>query len=188
MGTPPATPSDFVPTGVYQGRALSGDWKVSSKKGSNFCEVLCEITQEGPYKGRRLFCSLHFTSEDTIDRSMRSLAACGVDMSDPLTLRGIQTSEIDLTVEIRDPRVKEDGSGWYPAENRVAWINEKGSSAKGRSMNENERMAFGAQLLGYAAKMNMSGPRPATAAPPNGGAASPPPSAGAPGASPFNKF
>jgi hypothetical protein len=149
---------NLVPTGIYRGRAVSGVWRQSSKRGTEFCDLVCEITQDGAYKGRRLSCSLWFKTEEGAERAMRSLSFCGVDMQDPIQLIGLSTKEVDLQVEIEDPAPRtDDPTKMYPAKNKVAWINEPGSSIMGREMSLPERSTFAARLLGLRAKMGLTG-------------------------------
>jgi len=160
--------SDLVPDGIYAGRALSFDFKVSSKKETEFVEIRCEITQEGPYKGRVLDCCCWFTDEKNAKRAMETFLYCGWDGVDPVALTGFGTKEVDLVINIEDPQPKPDGTGMYPVKNRVAFINEKGSSIVGRTMNETEKLKFSTKLLGLKAVMGIK------AQPTNGAPVTPP--------------
>jgi hypothetical protein len=162
--------SNLIPAGIYRGRALKVDYKVSSKKETNFAEILCEVTAEGQYKGRRLNCDVWFNNEENAQRGMKTLSYCGWDGVDPIALNGFGSKEVDLVIGVEEAKPKEDGTGMYPERNRVEFINEQGSSVVGRSMNEAERLAFAGKLMGLAQKMNLGKSQaPQAAKDPQGG-------------------
>ena len=161
---------NLIPAGIYRGRALEADYKISSKKETQFVEIKCEITASGEYKGRRLECDCWFNTEENAKRVLQTLKFCGWDGVDPIALNGFGSQEVDLVVDLEEPKPKEDGTGMYPARNRVSFINEQGSSVVGRTMTEQEKLAFAGKLMGLAAKMGLStGAKAAPPADPQGG-------------------
>lgn len=146
--------SNFVPTGIYRGRAISAEYKVSANKKTEFLEIRCEIT-DGPFKGRMLMNEQWFGKQESGERALKTLLACGWDGEDPLDPKGIGSTEVDLEIDIEEEQVKEDGSGVYPARNRIKWINEPGATALGRLMTEEEKGGFANKLLALKAYMRI---------------------------------
>lgn len=147
--------SDLVPDGIYGGIAVKSEYKKTAKSNDDYLEIICEITDEGKYKGRRLECNCWFNKKENAERAMKTLLFCGWDGDDVLELKGLGSKKVDLVIQIEEPQKKEDGT-FYPAKNRVAFINEAGSTPTGRSMNDQEKNTFAARLLALKATMGIS--------------------------------
>jgi len=167
----PPKPANLIPDGIYRGVAVTCDFQKSGKQGTDMMAVVCEITQEGNFKGRRLQHEGYFKDDEKSKRCLQTLMSCGWDGNDLLAVTGpvgsnrggFGTREVDLVVQSEEPQPKDDG-GWYPWKNRIAFINEPGSGAIGQSMTEQEKIQFTARLMGIkdqvvAAQKGKAGPQ-----------------------------
>jgi hypothetical protein len=151
---------DLIPTGIYRGKGVSAQFVKSSKKDTDGIEIICEITAEGLFKGRRLPCNCWITDDKSGQRALESLKYCGWDGADLDALGGFGSEEVDLVVQTEDPQPKpRDPSnpavdpGFYPQKNRVAFINQLGSGAVGREMTGEEKLGFNARMAGLVGKV-----------------------------------
>lgn len=145
-----------VPQGIYRGRAVSAREMLSGKKETDFYEILCEITEEGEYKGRRLACQVWFTTEENATRALRTLQTCGWDGGDISKLEGFGSVDVDLDIQLDPVRENPDKPGeFYPQKTRVAFINECGSTAIGREMNAVEKDKFHLRLEALKVKLGI---------------------------------
>lgn len=130
--------TDIIPNGIYEGRVIAWEKKVSAKEGTSFIELKCELT-DGDYTGRVLECDLWLTPK-AIERSFQTLQSCGWDCEDIETLSGVGSIIVDLDVRQEGGEEREDRPGeFFPTRTRVAFINDRGSSPLGRLMNDKER-------------------------------------------------
>lgn len=153
------TTSTLIPDGNYKGRAVEAWHGVSSGKGTNFVQIMCEIT-DGKYAGRQVAHIGWMNDEKNTDRTMKSLILAGWDCVDPLKLgpeNGVGSTVFDMTIEVEagQPKLNEDGSPvvdeygqpvHYPSRNRVAWINDPNTTAIGRKLEPAEAAALGDNL------------------------------------------
>jgi hypothetical protein len=186
------TNSNLIPTGIYRGRGVSAQFVKSSKKDTDGVEIICEITAEGVFKGRRLPCNCWITDDKSGERALESLKYCGWDGADLNVLNGFGTQDVDLVIQIEDPQPKPRDPqnptvdpGFYPQKNRIAFINQAGSGAVGRGMTEQEKLAFGARMTGLMGKVFPGGPVAQNGAQASGKKTATPPTTAAGGKLPF---
>lgn len=154
-GAAPAPASDMIPDGIYLGRVTSGMWG-KSKNDKECCDLVCEILQEGPYKGRIMGNTLFFATEDNANRSVQALEYAGVDCSSQetiLALKGLGSKQCQFVIEKEPQRPREDDpSKFYPERARIKWINGLGGGPNVRAMNAEEKGLFSSRLAGIVAK------------------------------------
>lgn len=171
-----------IPDGIYVGRVVSFEVKVSAKKKSEFIELICQIT-EGDYAGRKLDAALWFSPE-AFDRSIETLVECGWDTKDSVNFTGLGEIEVDLDVREEPGQEREDRPGeFYPSRTRVAFINARGATILGRRMNPMEKAEFATRILALVVKTGATArEREPKAAPttPNNGSAIPTPATSRP--------
>lgn len=107
----------MIQEGRYKARALEGALGRAGT-GSEQIAVLLEIT-EGEHKGHQLTWYGYFT-EKTVDRTFESLRHLGWEGDDLTDLRGIESNEVTIVVELEYDRDGEQHA-------RVKWINSPGS-------------------------------------------------------------
>jgi hypothetical protein len=185
----PATNKDLIPTGIYRGRGVSAQFVKSSKKDTDGIEIICEVTAEGLFKGRRLPCHCWITDDKSGQRALESLKYCGWDGVDLDKLVGFGTEEVDLVIQTEDPQPKPRDPqnpsvdpGFYPVKNRIAFINQLGSGAVGRQMTEVEKLEFNTKMAGLMGKVFGAG---SNGAPGNAKKPAPAPTSPAGGKLPF---
>lgn len=126
--------------GQHKGRAISGELGLTNA-GDPQVAILCEVTEDGPFKGHRGTWFGYFTPKSE-ERTLESLMLAGWDGVALDKLEGLGTTEIGLAFE---PEVSQKDGKTYP---KLAWINRLG----GGGVQMKNKMSP-AQAAGFAEKM-----------------------------------
>jgi len=164
--------SDLMPAGTYAARA-TGEYQVGrAGTGTEQAGVEFEF-QDGDHAGKRLTWYGNLNTPENIQRTMKSLRACGWKTDDITDLDGITENVVNVVVEIDE----------YKGErrNKIAWVNGAGVAMK-HVLSEGERLAFKEKMKGYAVASRGGGAAPAASPKPKNTRTAPkaPPPAPAP--------
>jgi hypothetical protein len=137
---------NLIPDGEYAGLLLSGKLIVSTKKGTQGYECIGQITEDGPYKGKKLIWH-GWMGPDSSTRSMQALidSGCTFPNDDTTNLDGIGSKEVVLVVgseEYTPEPTEENPNPTMRKRNRIEWVNRGLGSNAGKEMDDAGKAAF----------------------------------------------
>lgn len=138
--------SNLVPDGEYTGKLLSGKLIVSSKKNTPGYECIGQITEEGPYKGKKMIYH-GWMGPDSATRTMEALLAsgCKFENSDTTNLDGLGDNETIFVVGHEDYMPEPTEANPNPVNrprNRIEWVNKGLGGNAGKEMDDAGKAAF----------------------------------------------
>ncbi len=119
--------SHLIPDGTYLGRMLSATPIISENKGTRGYEIVCQIEENGPYKGKKLINNSWMTAETEV-RTLLALGygGCTFPKDDIMDTSGVDTNEVAFVIDHEEYTPKATEANPNPkmtTRNVVQWIN-----------------------------------------------------------------
>ncbi len=133
----------LIPEGTYRGKLVKlGPIQKSKEKGTLYWNVECVITEEGEWKGKRVFWSA-FLTPDTRVRTYEAFVASGCTFpnKDSSNFEGFGTEEVDLVIGQDTPPATEKFPNPKPY-NVVNFVNRPRRGKPGIPVEESEAKAI----------------------------------------------